>query len=164
MPAGPPPTMQHSVSVFADDRGVSISATLTLMNVVFLVLGIVFASLAAVIHVVIFFFESVLWKRPAIWGRFGVKDDHDATTLQPMAFNQGFYNLFLAAGTIVGLVLIGVPNFGGAGTALVIFALLSMVAASVVLISSNPKLARAAVTQGAAPLLGVVFLVLSLVG
>ena len=155
--------MQHSVTVFIDGRVASISATLTLMSVVFLVLGIVFASIAALIHVVIFFFESILWKRPAIWGRFGVKDDSDASTLQPMAFNQGFYNLFLAAGTIVGLILIAVPNFGGAGTALVIFALFSMLAASVVLISSNASLARAAVTQGAAPLLGLVFLLLSFI-
>ena len=43
-----------------------------------------------------------------------------------------------------------------------IFALLSMVLAAVVLVTSNPKAARSALIQGAAPLLGLVFLVLGL--
>ena len=37
-----------------------------------------------------------------------------------------------------------------------------MVLAAVVLISSNPKMARSALIQGAAPLLGLVFLVLGI--
>ena len=49
------------------------------------------------------------------------------------------------------------------GLALVIFALLSIGLAAVVLITSNPKAARSALIQGAAPLLGMVFLVLGLV-
>ena len=40
------------------------------------------------------------------------------------------------------------------------FAALSMVLAAVVLITSNPKLARAAVTQGITPLLALFFGVL----
>jgi putative membrane protein len=43
------------------------------------------------------------------------------------------------------------------------FALGSMVLAAVVLVTSNPKLLRAAFIQGAAPLLGLAFLTLSLV-
>ena len=54
---------------------------------------------------------------------------------------------------------IGVPQ---AGYAVAIFALLSMVLAAVVLITSNPKLARSALIQGAAPLLGLVFLILGI--
>ena len=38
-----------------------------------------------------------------------------------------------------------------------------MVAAALVLLISSPKLARAAIVQGAAPLLGIIFLVLALV-
>jgi putative membrane protein len=132
------------------------------MDELFLVIGTVFAFLAAVIHLVIFCFESVLWSRPKVWRRFGITSDEDARTIQPMAFNQGFYNVFLAIGTGVGLVLTATENFHQAGVALTLFALISMLLASIVLISSSPKLARAAITQGAAPLLGVVFLLLSI--
>ena len=39
-----------------------------------------------------------------------------------------------------------------------------MLLASIVLVSSNPRLLRAAMFQGLAPLLGIVFLVLALLG
>ena len=68
------------------------------MNGVFLVLGVIFAGLAALIHLGIFVLESVLWSRPTTWRRFGVRSQHDADVLRPMAYNQGFYNVFLALG------------------------------------------------------------------
>jgi putative membrane protein len=79
-----------------------------------------------------------------------------------MAFNQGYYNAFLAVGIIIGIVMIhtvGPVQIAGLGVTL--FAALSMVAASIVLITSSPKLARAAVLQGAAPLVGSALLILS---
>jgi putative membrane protein len=91
---------------------------------------------------------------------FGVRTAEDAELMKPLAYNQGFYNLFLALGVAAGLVMIGVIGVPQAGFAVTIFALLSMVLAAVVLITSNPKLARSALIQGAAPLLGLVFLVL----
>ena len=66
------------------------------MNLVLLIVAIVFAALAALLHVYIFVMESVLWTRPSIWKRFGLKSQEDAETIAPMALNQGFYNLFLA--------------------------------------------------------------------
>ena len=42
-------------------------------------------------------------------------------------------------------------------------ATLSMVAAATVLVLSNPKLARAAATQGVLPLVAVLFLLLALI-
>lgn len=133
------------------------------MNTVFVVLGSIFVLIAALIHLFIFFLESVLWSKPSTWRRFGVKTQAEADILRPMAYNQGFYNVFLALGAGAGLVMIGATSATQGGVALAIFALLSMLLASIVLITSNPKLARAAVLQGAAPLLGLIFLVLGIV-
>ena len=126
----------------------------------FLILGLVFAGIAALIHVVIFRLESIFWSQPATWKRFGLRSQQDADVVRPMALNQGFYNLFLAIGTIVGIVLVATGAVD-VGRALVLFATLSMVAAASVLIISNSRLAKAAVTQGAAPLVAVVLLLVS---
>ena len=128
----------------------------------FVIIGSVFILIAALIHLLIFFLESVLWSRPAVWKRFGLKTQAEADIVKPMAFNQGFYNVFLALGAGTGLVMLGSTNWQQGGIALSIFAGLSMVLAALVLITSSPKLARSAAIQGVAPLIGVVFLVLAL--
>jgi putative membrane protein len=127
------------------------------------VVAAVFLGLAALIHVYIFYLESIAWSKPKTWKTFGLKTQIEADTVKPMAYNQGYYNGFLAIGVIVGLVLI-TTNLAQAGYALAIFAGSSMVLAATVLITSSPKLARAAVLQGAAPLIGVLLLAASLVG
>jgi putative membrane protein len=128
---------------------------------VFLIVGAVFTVIAALLHVFIFLMESVLWLRPSIYERFGIQTDDEAATVQPMAFNQGFYNLFLGLGALLGLFLVA---FGQRETGLVVslVAVSSMLLAALVLITSSPKLARAAITQGITPLIAVVFLVLAL--
>jgi putative membrane protein len=132
------------------------------MGNVLALIGTVFVFLAAIIHLFIFLMESVLWTRPMIWKRFGLKTQQEADIVKPMAFNQGFYNVFLAVGAGTGLVLLGSPAFTQAGFALALFACASMVVAAGVLVTSSPKLARAAAIQGLAPLAGIVFLLLSL--
>ena len=132
------------------------------MGALFLVVGAIFVGIAAVIHLLIFALESVLWSRPTTWKRFGLRSQQDADTVRPMAYNQGFYNAFLALGGAASLVMIASANVEGEGLALAIFVCLSMLLASIVLITSNARLARAAATQGVAPLLALVFLVLSL--
>lgn len=133
------------------------------MNEALLVAGLVFVGLAALIHVYIFYLESIAWSKPRTWKTFGLRTQADADTVRPMAYNQGYYNSFLAAGIIVGIVLIATPQLEQAGVALVLFSAASMVFAATVLITSSPKLARAAVLQGAAPLVGSVLLVLAVV-
>jgi putative membrane protein len=133
------------------------------MSDALLLVASIFVGLAAIIHVAIFAFESVLWSKPTTWRRFGVRSQDDADTLQPMAYNQGFYNGFLALGAVASLVMMWSPDIRQGGLVLAIFALSSMLLAAIVLVASNPKLVRAAVFQGAAPLLGLVFLVLALV-
>ncbi|WP_395639077.1 DUF1304 domain-containing protein [Pseudolysinimonas sp.] len=132
------------------------------MNATFAIIGSALALVAALVHLYIFFLESVLWTRPSTMKTFGVRDPRDAEVLRPMAFNQGFYNVFLALGTGVGLVLLGTGSSREGGIAIAMFALGSMVLAAVVLVASNPKMVRAALIQGAAPLLALVFLLLSL--
>jgi len=115
------------------------------------------ASLAALVHVVIFCMESLWWLTPGVRQRFHQSPERaEATRL--FAFNQGFYNLFLAIGTVAGLVFVGL-GYPGAGFVLIYWNCLSMVGAALVLVSSAPAMHRAAVIQGAAPL---VFLLLGL--
>ena len=131
------------------------------MNSALLVAGSVFVGLAALIHVYIFYLESIAWSKPKTWKTFGLRSQSDADVVKPMAYNQGYYNAFLALGAIAGIVLIA-AGLVQSGIALAIFAGLSMVLAATVLITSSPKLARAAVLQGGAPLIGIALVVGSL--
>lgn len=118
------------------------------------------AALAALLHVYIFVMESVQWTQPRVWKRFGVADQAAADTTRPMAYNQGFYNLFLAVGAILGLVLFWAGDAGTvadvAGRTLVLFSLGSMLAAALVLITSGRRYVRPALVQGTLPLIGFV--------
>jgi putative membrane protein len=135
----------------------------TLSNMfAFAVLGSIFLLISAVIHLLIFVMETVLWKRPAIWRRFGLRTQEEAELVGPMAYNQGFYNVFLAIGAGTGLVMLGSNNWVQGGIALSLFSAASMVLASIVLLTSSPKLARSAAIQGVAPLLAIIFLTVSL--
>lgn len=132
------------------------------MTSAFLILGAVFIAIAALIHLYIFFLESVVWTRPSTWKLFGLKSQSDAEIVKPMAYNQGFYNIFLGVGAGIGLIMIGSGNLAQAGFALALFAAGSMALAALVLITSSPKLARSAAIQGVAPLLGILFFALAI--
>jgi len=131
------------------------------VNDTLLILGAGLLGIAAVIHVVIFMLESVLWSRPSVWRSFGLRTAEAAANVRPMAFNQGFYNLFLAIGIGFGLVLIAATEAQQAGIALLLASGISMVLAATVLIVSSPKLARAAAIQGLVPLFGVALITTS---
>ena len=132
------------------------------MSPAFVIVGSVLAAIAALIHVYIFVLESLTWTKESTRRVFGVRSAEDAELMKPLAYNQGFYNLFLALGVVAGLVMITLNGVAQAGFAVTIFALLSMVLAAGVLITSNPKMARSALIQGAAPLLGLILLSLGL--
>ncbi len=121
------------------------------------ILALVFAGLAAVLHVYIFVLESVRWTQPKTWRTFGIADQQAADITKPMAYNQGFYNLFLAIGAFVGIVFWLVNGIGDAsGRTLLIFSMGSMVAAALVLVTSGRKYLRPASIQGTLPLIGLV--------
>jgi putative membrane protein len=111
--------------------------------------ALLFASgiVAGLLHLLFFLEESIWWMRPAIHQRiFGLTLD-EARTTALLAFNQGFYNLFLAAGILVGLGLLaaGQPT---AGRTLLAFCGLSMLGAALVLLGSKPTLWLGALVQG----------------
>lgn len=124
------------------------------MSSILLIIGSVLVGIAAVIHVYIFALESVLFSKPSTWKAFGLRTQSEAEIVKPFAYNQGFYNAFLAVGVVVGLVLTATPSLSEAGYALMLFAAGSMVVAALVLVTSSPAMARAAAMQGLAPLIG----------
>ncbi len=112
------------------------------------------AVAAALLHVLFFLLESAWWMKPAVHrGTFGLTTEI-AAGARLLAFNQGFYNLFLAAGVAARFLT---PPFGLAreGLAVATFALLSMLAASLVLLFSKPSAWRGAAIQGGPPALAL---------
>jgi putative membrane protein len=122
--------------------------------------GLVFAALAALLHVYIFTMESLTWTSPRTRATFGTTAD-EAETTKLLAFNQGFYNLFLAMVSGIGIAAT-VMGHTAVGAALVFAGVGSMAAAAVVLLLSAPDKARAALTQGTFPVIAIVLLVLGL--
>ena len=118
------------------------------------------AVLAGVIHVFIFCMESLWWTTPAVRQRFH-QTPEQAETTRLLALNQGFYNLFLAAGVFGGLALF-VLGHERPGMVLISWSCLCMAAAAVVLAASAPGMRRGAVIQGAAPFLYLVLLAVHL--
>ncbi|HEY1442214.1 MAG TPA: DUF1304 domain-containing protein [Mycobacterium sp.] len=123
--------------------------------------GLVFAALAALLHVYIFVLESVRWTHPSTRRIFGTTAE-DAEVTKPLAFNQGFYNLFLAVVSGIGIAAVAMGH-NAVGAALVFAGVGSMAAAAIVLLLSSPDKARAAVTQGTFPAIAIVLLALGLV-
>ena len=123
------------------------------------ILAGVLAVLAALLHVYIFVLEAFRWNEPSTRRTFGVSEE-DAKVLAPMAFNQGFYNLFLAVITFVGVATLGADH--ATGVALALAGTGSMVSAAVVLVAHDRSMARAALVQGTIPALAVVALLLTL--
>ena len=122
--------------------------------------GLIFAGLAALLHVYIWVMESLTWTSARTRATFGITEE-EAVATKELAFNQGFYNLFLAIVTAVGLVL-GAFEYYDAGLALIFAGAGSMLAAALVLLASSPDKARAAITQGILPLIAIVLIGLHL--
>lgn len=122
--------------------------------------ALVMAALAAAVHVFIFYLESIAWTGTLARKTFGISAQ-DAATTKALAFNQGFYNLFLAiiVGLGVALLAAGQPLVGAT---LVFAGAGSMVLASLVLVVSSPDKASAAVKQGLLPVLAVIALAVGL--
>ncbi|HOQ53330.1 MAG TPA: DUF1304 domain-containing protein [Micropruina sp.] len=118
------------------------------------VLILIIAALAGLLHVFIFTLESFRWEEAGTRRSFGTTAEQAAMTRQ-LAYNQGFYNLFLAITAFAGIALAFWPPVS---TALLVVSLGSMLAAAVVLVSSDRTKLRAAAIQGTLPLIGLVLL------
>ena len=116
--------------------------------------ALVFASIAVLLHVYFFFLEAIAFRKPFAHRTFGVKDPAEVELLAFPMLNQGFYNLFLAIGTAVGVVGVA-RDWEPQGTTLVVFGTLFMVGAALVLDIALPRMARALASQGVPPLLAL---------
>lgn len=118
-----------------------------------------FAALAGLLHVYIWYLESFAWTTAArkVFGT----SEQEARATKEMAFNQGYYNLFLAVMALGG-VLAWLLGGRVVGTTLVLAGTGSMLAAALVLLLSSPDKRGAAIRQGAFPLVAVVLTLLTL--
>ncbi|MFN8284610.1 MAG: DUF1304 domain-containing protein [Chitinophagales bacterium] len=119
------------------------------------VVSLIFATIAALIHVLFFLMESVFWMNPKVHKGFGVKSLEEAAQFKISFFNQGFYNLFLAIGVFAGLFLLN-GKIAVAGIALILFCCSSMLTAAIVLFFSKPGMLRGVFIQGLCPLIAII--------
>ena len=111
------------------------------------------AGLAGALHVLFFLLESVLLSNPRVQARFKIEGPEHYEHVRLWAFNQGFYNLFLALGVFAGLLLI--RRLEARGETLALFPCACMVGAGLVLAGSEPRLISAACVQALPPALAL---------
>lgn len=126
-----------------------------------ILLGLVLAALAALVHVFIFWMESLAWTSERARRTFGTGTVQEAEATRELAFNQGFYNLFLAIAVVLGIALYAAGHHA-VGATLVFTGAGSMTAAALVLFLSSPDKRGAALKQGVVPALGVAALAVGL--
>ena len=122
------------------------------------VMAVVFGVAAGAVHLAIWLMESVRWRQPVVWKRFGVPSQEEADTLAFAMQNQGYYNLFLAVGAIAGAILVTTDIAGR--TTLLGYCCLFMLGAAVVLFVARRSMLRAALVQGVPPALALLALAL----
>ncbi len=100
------------------------------------------ALLAALLHVVVFTWEALLFRRPRVHqGIFGTSSA-DVPAVRLWAFGVGFYNLFLACGVLTGVVAWALGE-ETAGRALVLYTCLFMFLSGIVLfVADRMELSR----------------------
>jgi putative membrane protein len=98
----------------------------------------VFALTAALVHLLAFSWESVLFERPGVHRDIFRIPTADVPPVRLWAFNVGFYNLFLAAGPIAGVIA---RNTGHpvVGRTLVLYSCAFMSLAGIVLFVSDRR-------------------------
>jgi putative membrane protein len=105
---------------------------------------------AAAFHIQFFVFQSILWMKPFVRKIFR-RTESEAQASKLLAFNQGFYNLFLAFGTLAGVWLWNTGHISE-GVAILTVSLGSMLAAALVLlVSAGTKMLRGVLIQGLVP-------------
>jgi len=126
-----------------------------------IVAGLILAGIAAAIHGYIFWLESIAWTGERARATFGTTPA-EAEATRELAYNQGFYNLFLAIAVALGIVLYALDR-ETIGATLVLTGTVSMAAAGTVLLLSSPDKASSALKQLVPPLLAAALLALGLV-
>ncbi len=127
-----------------------------------------FALLAALLHLVVFAWEALLFERPVVHQRVFATATADVPAVRLWAFGVGFYNLFLACGTVTGVLAWGAGH-ETVGRALVVYTCLFMILSGIVLfIADRMALSRprgtgigGALAQSGPPLIALLALVAS---
>lgn len=113
------------------------------------------AVLAGLVHVYIFVMESLRFADPKVHKGTFRTDPADLAAVAPWAYNQGWYNLFLAIGALLGAALVRAEP--AVGWTLIVSACGSMLMAALVLVARDRSMASAALKQGLFPMLALVF-------
>ena len=111
-----------------------------------------FLSLSALLHIVFFKIESIDFMKPEVLARFKLNET-SGSFVRVWAFNQGFYNLFLAIGLFYSLYLLYKKEHR-TGKTLANFILLTIVGAGCVLYFSAPNSTLGAALQAMPALFG----------
>jgi putative membrane protein len=114
----------------------------------------IFAILAALFGVTAFVLESFLFGRRSVQ-TFLLGRPEPAAGVRLWAFNQGFYNFFLAAGPVAGVVAYHL-GYESAGRALVIYSCAFMAGCGVILFVSDRRLWRSMIGQSGPPLVALI--------
>jgi putative membrane protein len=122
-------------------------------------IGWVLAALAGLLHVYIFVLEALRFDDPGTRTIFRIEEAH-ADAVRPWAWNQGWYNLFLAVGALAGAAF-GLAGSDRTGGPLVVLACGSMTAAALVLVLTDRRMLRSALIQGTVPTLALLVLALA---
>ena len=107
---------------------------------------LVFAAISGIFHILFFLLESVYFTNKNIYRLFGFSSA-EMNVVKTIFLNQGFYNLFLAAGIFAGLYV----YYRNQSPFLLLYVCLYMIAAALVLFVSKPRLIKAAFFQGFFP-------------
>lgn len=95
------------------------------------------AAVAGVLHVVVFAWEALLLSRPGVHaGVFGMRAE-DVPPVRLWAFGVGFYNLFLAAGILLGVALWATGSAETVGRTLVVYVAWFMLLSGLVLLVAD---------------------------
>jgi putative membrane protein len=121
----------------------------------------VFVVLAGLLHLAIFAMESLFFMHESIYSRFLIATPEHAQIVSLFAYNQGWYNLFLAIAALTGAIFTNsLPK--NVGASLYVYACLSMLGAALVLAFSAPDLLGAAIVQGIFPLFALMLFLINL--
>lgn len=123
----------------------------------------VFALLTALIHIVVFTWESFLMHRPFVHEKIFAVPESDLPALRLWTFGLGFYNLFLGLGLVAGVILWATGNEIQGQTLVIYLSIVALLCGVVLFIGDRRGLARkkgsmtgGAFTQAVPPLITLV--------
>lgn len=124
--------------------------------------AVMFSIIAGLIHVYIFFMESIWWGQDKVNKAFGVSLEH-AEIMRSFAYNQGWYNLFIGCMALAGAGLCLSGQDTRYSNTMMGCACFVMVGAGIVLFFSTGKL-KPAIMQAVPPFISLVAILFSLQG